>query len=203
MAIFPKGDPRRKAGRPPKNQDRTLREKLKAKALLNKRPPGRPTLYNAKLASKICSVVSTTNKSLRSLSQNYEWFPNDTTIYSWLSKYPEFLASYRQATLDRSMIWADELVEIADTPKMGQIRTVSGTDEAGNPIVKETRVIDMLEHRKLQIQARQWLLARLRPREYGDRIQVDNPNNPLDRLIESLDKRNEILSKQSDPDAGT
>ena len=176
---------------------------MKAKALLNKKAVGRPTLYNTKFAARICRAISTSTLSLKRLYETIDWFPTDITIYTWLSKYPEFLSQYRQARLDQSMIWADEMVQLADTPKMGQISIVSGTDDAGNPIVKETKVIDMLEHRKLQIQTRQWLLARIRPREYGDRIQVDNPDNPLDRLIESLDKRNEILAKQADPDAGT
>ena len=174
-----KGEAKRKAGRPPKWENKTAREKAAAEAELNKRTVGHPTLYNAKFAAKICLAVSTSTKSLRQLCQIYSWFPSEGTIYGWLAKYPEFLSLYRQARLDQSMIWADELIEIADTARMGQIRTVSGLDKKGKPIVTETKVVDMLERCKVQIQARQWLLSKMRPREYGDRIIVDNPDNPV------------------------
>jgi hypothetical protein len=39
---------------------------------------------------------------------------------------------------------------------------------------------DMIDHRRLQIDARKWLLAKALPKIYGDKLQVDNTHQALD-----------------------
>ena len=66
----------------------------------------------------------------------------------------------REALID---YWRMELIDIADTQQSGQIRKQK---LLGDEI--ETR--DMIDHRRLRIQTRQWLLSKLRPKQYGDKM---------------------------------
>jgi hypothetical protein len=80
------------------------------------------------------------------------------------------------------------LLAIADTPKVGEITTHGIRD---GKKTAEIRKVDMIEHRRLQIETRRWLLSKLRPREYGERIEVDDGRDPLADLADQFAKRYE------------
>lgn len=75
----------------------------------------------------------------------------------------EFRQMYEQAREALIDYWRMELIDIADTQQQGQIRKQK---LLGDEI--ETR--DMIDHRRLRIQTRQWLLSKLRPKQYGDKM---------------------------------
>lgn len=60
-------------------------------------------------------------------------------------------------------------MEIADTPQIGVKKVIKPDGSV------ETMEGDMIEHRRLRIDARKWALARMSPRKYGDR-QVNETN---------------------------
>lgn len=75
--------------------------------------------------------------------------------------------------------------KIADTPLLG-VKTKTG------PNGVEITEGDMIEHRKLQVDTRKWLLARLAAKTYGDRLAVggDATGQPLEIIIRNvLDKK--------------
>jgi hypothetical protein len=59
---------------------------------------------------------------------------------------------------------ADELFEIANTPIEG-VKTKTTSDGK-----VETQTVDMIEHRRLQVDTRKWLLSKALPKVYGDKI---------------------------------
>ena len=63
----------------------------------------------------------------------------------------------------------DEIIEIADTPQIGVKKVIKPDGSV------ETTEADMIEHRRLRIDARKWALARMSPRKYGDR-QINDIN---------------------------
>jgi hypothetical protein len=72
---------------------------------------------------------------------------------------------------------AEDCLRIADTPMLGEeiseSETPDGEDADGNPVTKKTvtiKKVDMLGHRKLQIETRLKLLAKFNPKKYGDRV---------------------------------
>lgn len=86
----------------------------------------------------------------------------------WVQRRPENGEQYARA---RSLLlerMAEEIHEIADTPMMGETAT---TKQDGFVEVKSG---DMIEHRKLRIDARKWTLAKLMPHKYGDRQTIDH-----------------------------
>ena len=60
----------------------------------------------------------------------------------------------------------DEIHQIADTPQKGTKTVRRG--EGDNSTV-ETTEADMIEHRRLQIDARKWLIGKMAPKKYGDK----------------------------------
>lgn len=63
---------------------------------------------------------------------------------------------------------ADEIVAIADEPMMGAKTTRKANGDV------ETVEGDMIEHRKLRVDARKWTAAKLRPRKYGELVRQEH-----------------------------
>lgn len=100
--------------------------------------------------------------SLRSICER-EDMPARSTVFLWLQEHRSFSDQYARARVAQADFWAEQIVEISDTPLDGQKTEVS---ETGVKTVTE----DMLGHRRLQIDTRKWLMARLAPKKYGDKI---------------------------------
>lgn len=100
--------------------------------------------------------------------------PCTAAVFNWLAKHPDFVEQYARAREAQADALADDILDIANTPLVGQIRK---TDAEGNVEVTEE---DMLGHRKLQVDARKWIASKLKPRKYGDKLELgSDPNSPL------------------------
>lgn len=72
----------------------------------------------------------------------------------------------RDSGLER---WADEIVDLADESRLGKKREQG---MGANGPIDKTVTADMVERTRLQIESRKWLLAKLRPKKYGDAMQI-------------------------------
>ncbi len=137
---------------------------------------GRPTIFSDELATEICTQLAEGN-SLRSICEKPE-MPNIGTVLRWVldGKHEEFSKQYEMARDIQADVWADEIIHISNTPQKG-VKTKTTSDGK-----VETQEGDMTEHRKLQIDARKWIAARLKPKKYGDKIEsthVGDANRPI------------------------
>ena len=130
-------------------------------------PAGRPSSYDPVIAADICATISIKSDSLRAICDSDDRFPDVNTFYRWMLSHEELRELYAHAKDSQLQILADEIQPIADTPQMGEIITMRGEE-------REVKMCDMLEHRKLRIEARKWLLAKLAPKKYGDRVQNEH-----------------------------
>lgn len=122
---------------------------------------GRPSSFTDAIAFVICERLGE-GESLRKICSD-EAMPDKSTIMRWLADRAEFRDQYARAREAQADYWAEEIVEIADTPVEGEKTEES---EQGTKVVRE----DMLGHRRLQIDTRKWLMARMAPKKYGDKI---------------------------------
>ena len=108
-------------------------------------------------------------------------------VYEWMGRDQDLsgaIARAREIGYDKM---AEEVLQIADTPMMGQIQTM---DDKGSTI----RTEDMLGHRKLQIETRLKLLAKWNPKKYGDRVALaGDAENPLKVDVEAKSLFDSIL----------
>lgn len=69
---------------------------------------------------------------------------------------------------------AEQLVDLCDTPQEGTETTIKADGGV------EVKTGDMLGHRKLQIDTRKWLLSKLLPKKYGDKMTLaGDADSPL------------------------
>jgi len=127
--------------------------------------PGRPSSYTPQIAREICERLAA-GESLLSICRD-DHVPHRATIHRWILDDVEgFRDSYTRARELGLDVMADEILEIANTPVEGVRREES---EDGYKEVRE----DMLGHRRLQVDARKWLLAKLAPKKYGDKQDIN------------------------------
>ena len=91
--------------------------------------------------------------------------PAESTVRSWARDDVDgFAAKYARAREIGYDRLGEEILRIADTPQLGEIRTAKA--DGG----EEVKYADMIEHRRLQVDTRKWMLAKMLPKKYGDKI---------------------------------
>lgn len=130
----------------------------------------RPSSYDAEIAAELLMTVATTKKGLETICSDAK-FPEPMTVYRWMLANPEFREGYARAKEDQLQILEDEILQLADNTQMGEIVTLKADG------TEERKQADMIEHRKLQIESRKWLMAKLKPKKYGDRVDVHSSGN--------------------------
>lgn len=128
---------------------------------------GRPSDYDPEIASEVCLRISIGSLGLRAVCDSDPRFPDPATFYRWMLSHAELREIYTRAKNEQLQILADEIQQIADELQLGEIVTLKGND-------REVKIADMLEHRKLRIESRKWLLAKLAPKKYGEKLQAEH-----------------------------
>lgn len=136
----------------------------------------RPSEFSDKVADKICERLAD-GESLRTICCDPK-LPAQSTVFRWLGNEDErfnaFREQYARAREAQADALFDEILVIADTQERGQKRTTKPDGTV------ETVEADMIEHRKVRIDARKWMAGKLRPKKYGDKTLIgSDPDNPL------------------------
>lgn len=127
--------------------------------------------FSEELADRICERLAD-GESLRSICADEE-MPDKSTVFRWLAANETFRDQYARAREAQADTLFDEILHIADTPQMGEKTEVSDG---------KIKVVsgDMIDHRRLQVDARKWMAGKLRPKKYGERLELaGDPEAPL------------------------
>ena len=122
---------------------------------------GRPSLYTQDLVDRILEKIAD-GLFLTHICADPA-MPSCSTVFKWRLDHPEFSEAYahaREAAADKMVI---ETVAIADD---GANDTY--VDDEGQPRTD----FDVIQRSKLRVETRKWLLARMAPKTYGDRIET-------------------------------
>src|ERR1700720_1232780 len=113
------------------------------------------TNYTRDLADIVCDRM-TEGESLRAICRDPD-MPSEGAVRGWAVRDVDgFGDRYRAARQMLLEYWADLIVDIAD-------------DEESDP-----------RSRQIRTGVRQWLMSKLAPRRYGDKVQIGgNPDSPL------------------------
>lgn len=107
------------------------------------------TTYTTDLAEKFCAAIAE-GGSLRSVCKK-PGMPSKATVFRWLREQPEFVKLYEVATDERADTIIDEIVDIADNCRADA---------------------DSIRKAKLRIHARVEQAQRMKPRKYGNQLQL-------------------------------
>jgi hypothetical protein len=145
-------------------------------------PAGRPSDYDPEIAADICSLISVKSESLTSICASEERFPHVNTFYRWMIANEELRELYARAKQSQLQILSDQIVELADTERICEKVTIKADGS------REIVILDQVDRTRLQIDSRKWLLSKLDPKKYGDKLtHAGDPENPLTvSLAESI-----------------
>lgn len=107
-----------------------------------------------------------------------------TTMLDWINADPSRSEMYARAREDRSDKLADEIVAISDEAEFN-VTIDPQTGETGEVKLDAAAVA----RNRLRVDARKWVAAKLKPRVYGDKVQVDANVNLRESSDEELAKR--------------
>ena len=122
---------------------------------------GRPSAYTPELAAEICQRLAE-GESLRSICED-DHMPNRSTVHLWVVEDREnFSNQYAKARHAQAVRWGEEILEIADD---------------------ENR--DDTQRARLRVDTRKWLLSKVLPKVYGDKVMVggDPTGVPLEVVV--------------------
>jgi hypothetical protein len=147
----------------------------------SKAPPkvGRPSDYTADIATTICNRIGN-GESLRKICDG-NGMPSKTTVMRWLAEHKAFRDQYAQAREVQADHYLEEIVEIADDTSGDVIKGEDGAPDRQNS--------EFVNRSRLRVDTRKWIMARLAPKKYGDKVEHTGPNGgPLVTRIELVGK---------------
>ena len=154
---------------------------------------GRVSTYDPDIARIMCEQLSE-GVPLRQICRENEGFPAWRTVYDWMRKDPDLATAIAHARDVGYDAMAEDCLTIADTPLLGEEVSESEDDEGVKRVT--IKKVDMLGHRKLQIETRLKLLAKFNPKRYGDKVVhagddvnpvvIENNHNVFGELLKNL-----------------
>lgn len=140
---------------------------------------GRPSKYSLELAKEICKLIAH-GKSVVSICQK-EGMPNYTTVRDWIANNEEFSNLYARAKEDQADYLAEEIIAIADDSSEDELFVDTNDGSA-----KRVQNSEFINRSRLRVDTRKWIASKLKPKKYGDRMQVAGDSDaPLTIRIKS------------------
>jgi len=150
--------------------------------------PGRPTKYSQELADEICGQLAN-GDSMRTVCKP-DNMPCKATVFNWIRTKEGFLDQYTRAKQESADALTDEMLDIADDATNDWMEKLDKDEQSIGYQVNG----DHIQRSRLRIETRKWLASKLKPKKYGDKVQLSgDPENPLTVLI------NEISGKTLGP----
>lgn len=137
---------------------------------------GRPSDYTKEIALVICTEIATSSKSLRTIC-NAENMPSVSSILRWLRDNEDFRTQYARAKEEQADFLQEEMLDIADDGSNDFMTIVKG-DEQYTVENKE-----WTSRSKLRVETRKWAASKLKPKKYGDKIDLTSNGEPIKGTI--------------------
>jgi hypothetical protein len=143
-----------------------------------KKKTGRPTIYSPALAARICAELAC-GRSLRTVCKAND-MPGLETVFRWLREKPDFRDQYARAKNESADALVEQMLDIADAATGDFIE-----DDKGNVKFNPEHV----QRSRLRVDTRKWIASKLKPKRYGERLDMNHgvqPDDPLAALIKSI-----------------
>lgn len=123
--------------------------------------------YSKELFDRICERIAE-GESLRAICQGDD-MPNKATVFRWLANDDKLSDQYARAREAQADVIFDEILDIADDAANDYMADTSDDGAAGYKLNGEN-----IQRSKLRIDARKWMAGKLRPKVYGDKLDVEH-----------------------------
>jgi len=114
--------------------------------------------------------------------------PGTETFYKWIEEDSDKAKQYAHATTERANSIFEDILEISD----------NGTNDTFTVEGEERTDHEVIQRSKLRVDTRKWMLSKMNPKKYGDRIEIETKEGQLSdqerakRIKELTDKANEL-----------
>jgi hypothetical protein len=122
---------------------------------------GQPSGFTQEIADDICAKLSK-GMSLRSICRD-DKMPSTSMVFRWLRDNKVFRDQYIHARDDQAETIFDQMVDIADE-SVNDFIEVDGREIPNQEAIQRSR---------LRIDTRKWVLGKMKPKKYGDHLDVD------------------------------
>jgi len=157
---------------------------------------GRVSEYNEDIAARICERLAD-GESLKAMCEDDD-MPARSTVFKWLAR-PEnksFVDMYMRAREEQADALFDEILAISDDGRNDWMER-KDADEA-NIGWRENG--EALKRSHLRIEARKWAAAKLLPRKYSEKLQIDN-NHSGEITLSSKEQRDAAVAAAARADS--
>lgn len=100
-------------------------------------------------------------------------FPSASTFFKWLGETPEWEKRYAYACALRADLIFEKMLEVAENTELGEEVTL---DHNGMKVVTK----DMTNHRRLKADTYKWVLAKMAPKKYGDKLDITTDGDKIE-----------------------
>ncbi len=145
--------------------------------------------YSPEIADQICYRLAE-GESLRAICTS-PGMPDQNTVRGWmLDDVGGFAAKHARARELQAFLWADEIVEIVDDATNDWMDR-----QRGNGTIERVFNREHYERSRLRADTRKWMVAKLLPKVYGDKIDISHAGSVTvrDMTDEQLDTRITVL----------
>lgn len=151
---------------------------------------GRPSGYSQELADLICERLAQ-GESLRSVCRD-EGMPAISSIFKWMREHEAFSKQYALAKQESADAMAEDIMDIADDGTNDWMEKTNADGE----IIGWTLNGEHVQRSKLRVDARKWLMAKMKPKKYGDKTEVHNTHSFADMTDDELENRIKALENE-------
>ena len=138
---------------------------------------GRQSTYTSEMAAKVCAELAE-GKSLRAVCRD-DGMPSEATVRAWaLDDVEGFAAHYTRARELGYECLSDDILEISDD---GTYDTY--TDGQGNVRTDQ----EVIGRSRLRVDSRKWMLAKMLPKRYGDKLDLNHAGTIKHQLTDLSD----------------
>lgn len=134
---------------------------------------GRPEIWSQELADKVCQEIAH-GKSMRTVCAPDD-MPAMATLFRWLRTHEEFREQYARATEERTEAFAEETIDISDD----SLTLAQGAFD--NPKLAGS----LVQAQRLRVDTRKWIMAKMKPKKYGDKLDLTSDGKALPTPIYS------------------
>lgn len=129
----------------------------------------------ARYVYQLCQATMETDKGLRRLCDTFRKddpdFPAARTVREWFAANEELNGQYARAKAHQLEHLAEQIIEISDDDSLDM-----GFTEEGKPFVNTEHI----QRSKLRVDSRKWILSKLNPKKYGDKLELaGDPESPI------------------------
>jgi hypothetical protein len=158
-----------------------------------KRKIGRPRVIDREAIKRdLLQLISHSNKSLHTcleeLKKTHDHVPEITGIFDWIHDDEVFANNYARAKEEQADFLVEEILQIADDDSEDAI-FVEATDYSGKT-AKKVCNNEFVQRSRLRVDTRKWIASKLKPKKYGDRLELDTPDGkPLVMITNAAHKK--------------